>query len=115
MELIIKELTKNINSTMTESIEIKNSIRDTINSHKIKPIYSIISVIGDTLEKKKCELKNVADNKYDIYNKGIKIAKFDIQTKKAVINFPNNQLDLIFNVGSKKQNSTNLKILETNF
>ena len=60
-------------------------------------------------------MKDIADNKYEIYNKGIKIAKFDIQTKKAIINFPNNQLDLIFNAGSKKQNSANLKILETNF
>jgi len=115
MELIIKELTKNINSTMNESIETKKTIRDTINIHKLKPIYSIISTIGDTLEKKKCELKDVADNKYDIYNKGVKIGKFDVQTKKAIINFPDNQLDLIFNAGNKKQNSTNLKILETNF
>jgi hypothetical protein len=115
MELIIKDLTKNINSTMSDSIEIKKTIKDTINIHKTKPIYSVISTIGDTLEKKKCELKNIADNKYEIYIKGIKIAKFDIQTKKAIINFHNNQLDLTFITGNKKQNSANLKILETNF
>ena len=50
-----------------------------------------------------------------MFNKDTKLGSFEITLKKAVINFPHNQLDLIFNAGNSKQNSQNLKILETNF
>ena len=35
--------------------------------------------------------------------------------KKAILNFPENQLDLIFNSGNNKQNKKNLEILDNNF
>jgi hypothetical protein len=74
-----------------------------------------MSSIGDTLEKKKWELKDIADNKYEIYNQNISIAKMDVQGKKAIIQFQNKQIEMVFNIGNKKQNSNNLKIIEKNF
>jgi len=115
MEMVIKQLTKDINSTMKDSIEPKETVRDKINIYKTKPIYSIMSSIGDTLEKKKWELKDIADNKYEIYNQNISIAKMDVQGKKAIIQFQNKQIEMVFNIGNKKQNSNNLKIIEKNF
>ena len=74
-----------------------------------------MSHISDLIEKKKWNLIETSKNKYDLLNKGIKIGTFEVALNKATINFPNNQLDLIFNAGNSKQNSQNLKILETNF
>jgi len=117
MEQLIKTFTIEINSTMKDSInETKElSTKDILLVHKTKKIYPIVSKISDVIEKKKWNLLEISKNKYDLSNKGIKIGSFDISLNKATINIPNNQLDLIFNAGSTKQNSQNLKILETNF
>ena len=39
----------------------------------------------------------------------------DVQGKKAIIQFQNKQIEMDFNIGNKKQNSNNLKIIEKNF
>ncbi len=67
------------------------------------------------IDKKNWELKEIKENNYELHNKGTKIGNLDVQLKKAIINFPHNQLDLIFNAGNNLQNNKNLKILETNF
>jgi len=117
MEQLIKTFTIEINSTIKDSInEAKElSTKDILLVHKAKKIYPIVSKISDLIEKKKWNLSEISKNKYDLSNKGTKIGTFDIALNKATINIPNNQLDLIFNAGSNKQNSDNLKILEINF
>jgi hypothetical protein len=115
LEESIKLLIGNINSTMKESVEIKETIKDLMALHKSKKIYSVVSHIGDVFEKKKWEVKKNSENKYEIFNKGDKIGHFEIQLKKALIHFPLTQLELIFNAGNHLQNKQNLKILDTNF
>jgi len=115
MEVLVKHLTEEINQTLANSLEQKKSIKDQMSIHKEKKIYSIISHISDIMEKKKWKLKELEANKYELLNNGEKVGSFEISLKKAAINFPNNKIDLIFDAGNTKQNSQNLKILETNF
>ena len=114
MEQLIKSFTNEINITINESIK-EVSTKDILLIHKTKKIYPVVSHISDLIEKKKWNLIETSKNKYDLLNKGTKIGTFEVALNKATINFPNNQLDLIFNAGNNKQNSQNLKILETNF
>jgi len=117
MEQLIKSFTSDISTTMVDSIKDKKepSTKEILLIHKTKKIYQVVSHISDLIEKKKWNLLEISKNKYELLNKGSKIGTFDISLNKATINFPNNQLDLIFNAGNTKQNSQNLKILETNF
>lgn len=115
LEETIKHLCHDINSTFEESVESKQSIKDTLIVHENKKIYNVVSHIGDLIEKKKWTLKNITETKYELFNKDVKVGHLDIHHKKAVINIVDNQIDLIFNVGNNKQNNENLKILETNF
>jgi hypothetical protein len=117
MEQLIKSFTNDISTTMVDSIKDKKeqSTKEILLIHKTKKIYQVVSHISDLIEKKKWNLLEISKNKYELSNKGSKIGTFDIALNKATINFPNNQLDLIFNAGNTKQNSQNLKILETNF
>ena len=122
LEQLIKQLTIEINSTVINSIEENKKIvhnfglvKEQLLLHKDKKIYPVISHISDLIEKKKWTIKEISGNKYDILNKGEKIGTFEIAIKKATIYFHDDQLDLIFNAGSVKQNNQNLKILETNF
>jgi hypothetical protein len=113
LEESIKLLTEEINSTMVESIQKKRTVKDIMIKHKDKKIYPIVAHLSDLIEKKKWEVKTTDDNKYDLYNKGQKIGQFEVQLKKAKINFISNQLELTFNAGSSKINNQNLKIIET--
>lgn len=113
MESIIKQLTTDINSTMVNSIEMKKTNKDYMLIHKDKKIYQVVNRIIDIFDKKKWEVTDKSNNKYEIIIKGNIIGLLEILLKKTTINFPQNQLDLIFNVGNNKQNATNLKILET--
>ena len=113
MEELVRHLTNEINETLSNSLEKKKSIKDLMIIHKDKKIYSVVSHISDIMEKKKWQLKEIAANKYDLLNKGDKVGSFEITLKKASINI--NKIDLIFESGNNKQNSQNLKILETNF
>ena len=113
MESIIKQLTTDINSTMVNSIEMKKTNKDYMLIHKDKKIYQIVNRIIDIFDKKKWQLEDKGNNKYEINIKGNIIGLFDILLKKTTINFPQNQLDLIFNAGNNKQNGINLKVLET--
>lgn len=114
LEETIKQLTNEINSTMSESVNQKKSIKDIMIKHKDKKIYPVIAHLSDLIEKKKWEIKSSGDNKYDLYNKGQKIGHFEVQLKKASINFISNQLELTFSSGSSKINNQNLKIIENN-
>ena len=63
--------------------------------HKKKQIYPVVSHISDLIEKKKWNLKETSANKYDMFNKDTKLGSFEITLKKAVINFPHNQLKAV--------------------
>jgi hypothetical protein len=115
LEETIKLLINEIKETMTDSITIKQTIKDILLIHKNKKIYPIVANIGDIFEKLKWTIKLNGENKYDIFDKKNKIGLFEIQLKKCVISFPLTQLELVFNAGNHLQNKQNLKILESNF
>ena len=116
MEQTLKRLTNDINGTMTKSlVENKKNAKEILLVHKEKKIYSVVSHLSDVIDKKNWELKEIKENNYELYSKDSIIGTLDIQLKKVIINFPNDQFNLIFNVGTSQQNSKNLKLLETNF
>ena len=112
LEETIQLLTKEINSTMDDSIQKQETIREILIKHKDKKIYSIISHLGDLIEKKNWTMSIIDDNKYDLYNKDQKIGHFEVQIKKAKITFISNQLELSFIAGNNENNNKNLKIIE---
>ena len=113
MEIAVQKLTQDINSTMDKSlVEKVATTKDLIVVHNKKKIYSVVSHIGDIIEKKKWDLKINKENKYDIFIKNELIGSFEVQLKKTTLNFPKIQLDLIFNAGNNKQNNQNLILLE---
>ena len=113
LEETIQLLTKEINSTMDDSIQKQETIREILIKHKDKKIYSIISHLGDLIEKKNWTMSIIDDNKYDLYNKDQKIGHFEVQIKKAKITFISNQLELSFIAGNNENNNKNLKIIES--
>lgn len=113
LEETIQLLTKEINSTMDDSIQKQETIREILIKHKDKKIYSVISHLGDLIEKKNWTMLIIDDNKYDLYNKDQKIGHFEVQIKKAKITFISNQLELSFIAGNNESNNTNLKIIES--
>jgi len=113
LEETIQLLTKEINSTMDDSIQKQETIREILLKHKDKKIYSVISHLGDLIEKKNWTMSIIDDNKYDLYNKNQKIGHFEVQIKKAKITFISNQLELSFIAGNNESNNKNLKIIES--
>ena len=97
---------------MVNSIETNKTNKDYMLIHKDKKIYQIINRIIDVFDKKKWQIEDKGNNKYEIIIKGNIIGLLDVLLKKTIINFPQNQLDLIFNTGNNKQNAMNLKLLE---
>ena len=112
LEETIKLLTNEINSTMDDSIQKKDSIREILLKHKDKKIYPIVSHIGDLIEKKNWQINSIDDNKYELYNKGQKIGYFEVQLKKVKITFMDSQLELFFIIGNNECNIKNFKIIE---
>lgn len=117
LDIMMKDFTNEINQTLIESIESKKdySIINIVNTYKDKPIFNALSSLGSIMEKKKWHLKKFEENKYEIFNKSLKIGKLEIQNKRAIVNIPHNELNIVFNANNKKQNSKSLEILEKNF
>ena len=115
MEVVIKQLTHDINTTLVESIEKNETINDIFGIHKKKIIYPLLSKIGDMFEKKKWGVKENSENKYIIFYNNDEIGNIDIQLKKIIIKLSNNQTTLIFDNTNLQQNNSNLQIIDSNF
>ena len=48
-----------------------------------------------------------------IQNKGVEMGKVKIQTKKAIINIPSNDLTINLHLGKDKENKQNLEIIKS--
>jgi hypothetical protein len=116
IEIKIKEIIDKIKETMNTSInpvKINNAqlIMDKYHDKKILPI--IIRLI-DILQNKNWVINY--DNEtsdWIIQSKGIEMGKVKIQTKKATINIPSNDLTLNLHLGKDKENKQNLEIIKS--
>jgi len=116
IEIKIKEIIDKIKETMNTSIipvKINNTqlIMDKYHDKKILPI--IIRLI-DILQNKNWVINY--DNEtsdWIIQSKGIEMGKVKIQTKKATINIPSNDLTLNLHLGKDKENKQNLEIIKS--
>lgn len=110
----IKQIIKNLNSTMEESLlnDLENNYKDILEfcSHKDKKLFTIINKIVDTISKNikiinNGNVWNIEDNK-DI------IGIIKIQTKKIIIELNKYELIISFVIGKDKENIHNLTIIE---
>jgi hypothetical protein len=115
IEIKIKEIISKITETMNTSIENNNNnyqlIMDKYHDKKILPI--IVRLV-DIIQNKKWIINY--DNEtsdWIIQSKGIEMGKVKIQTKKAIINIPSNDLTINLHLGKDKENKQNLEIIKS--
>lgn len=115
IEIKIKEIISKITETMNTSIENNNNnyqlIMDKYHDKKILPI--IVRLV-DIIQNKKWIINY--DNEtsdWIIQSKGIEMGKVKIQTKKAIINIPSNDLTINLHLGKDKENKQNFEIIKS--
>jgi hypothetical protein len=116
IEIKIKEIISKIKETMDTSIQnnIVNVTQQIIDKYHDKKILPIVVRLVDIIENKKW-LINYDNESTDwiIQNNGTEIGKVKIQTKKAIINIPSNDLTLNLHLGKDKENKQNLEIIKS--
>jgi len=115
IEIKIKEIISKITETMNTSIENnKNNYQLIMDKYHDKKILPIIVRLVDIIQNKKWIINY--DNEtsdWIIESKGIEMGKVKIQTKKAIINIPSNDLTLNLHLGKDKENKQNLEIIKS--
>ena len=114
IEIKIKEIISKITETMNTSIQNSNDIQLMIDKYHDKKILPIIVRLVDIIQNKKWVVNY--DNEttdWIIQNKGVEMGKVKIQTKKATINIPSNDLTLNLHLGKDKENKENLEIIKS--
>ena len=116
IEIKIKEIISKIKETMDTSIQ-NNIVNDTqlmIDKYHDKKILPIIVRLVDVIQNKKW-IVNYDNETTDwiIQSNGIEMGKVKIQTKKAIINIPSNDLTLNLHLGKDKENKQNLEIIKS--
>ena len=115
IEIKIKEIISKITETMNTSIENnKNNYQLIMDKYHDKKILPIIVRLVDIIQNKKWVINY--DNEtsdWIIQSKGIEMGKVKIQTKKAIINIPSNDLTLNLHLGKDKENKQNLEIIKS--
>jgi hypothetical protein len=113
IEIKIKEIISKITETMNTSIQNSNDIQLMIDKYHDKKILPIIVRLVDIIQNKKWVVNY--DNEttdWIIQNKGVEMGKVKIQTKKAIINIPSNDLTINLHLGKDKENKQNLEIIK---
>ena len=114
IEIKIKEIISKITETMNTSIQNSNDIQLMIDKYHNKKILPIIVRLVDVIQNKKWIVNyDEITSDWIIQSKGIEIGKVKIQTKKAIINIPSNDLTLNLNLGKDKENKQNLEIIKS--
>jgi len=114
IEIKIKEIINKITETMNTSIQTSNDIQLMIDKYHDKKILPIIVRLVDVIQNKKWIVSY--DNEtsdWIIRNNEIEMGKVKIQTKKATINIPSNDLTLNLHLGKDKENKENLEIIKS--
>ena len=114
IEIKIKEIISKITETMNTSIQNSNDIQLMIDKYHDKKILPIIVRLVDIIQNKKWVVNY--DNEttdWIIQNKGVEMGKVKIQTKKAIINIPSNDLTINLHLGKDKENKQNLEIIKS--
>ncbi len=116
IEIKIKEIISKITETMNTSIKnnIVNDIQLMIDKYHDKKILPIVVRLVDIIQNKKWIINY--DNEttdWIIQSKGVEMGKVKIQTKKAIINIPSNDLTINLHLGKDKENKQNLEIIKS--
>ena len=114
IEIKIKEIINKITETMNTSIQTSNDIQLMIDKYHDKKILPIIVRLVDVIQNKKWIVSY--DNEtsdWIIRNNEIEMGKVKMQTKKATINIPSNDLTLNLHLGKDKENKENLEIIKS--
>ena len=114
IEIKIKEIISKITETMNTSIQNSNDIQLMIDKYHDKKILPLIVRLVDVIQNKKW-IVNYDNETSDwiIQCKGVEMGKVKIQTKKAIINIPSNDLTLNLHLGKDKENKQNLEIIKS--
>lgn len=114
IEIKIKEIISKITETMNTSIQNSNDIQLMIDKYHNKKILPIIVRLVDVIQNKKWIVNyDEITSDWIIQSKGVEIGIVKIQTKKAIINIPSNDLTLNLNLGKDKENKQNLEIIKS--
>lgn len=116
----IKEITSKIKETMDASIVYKkenkkeDEIQQIIDKYQDKKILPIIVRLVDIIQNKKWTVNyDEITSDWSILSNGIEMGKVKIQTKKAIVNIPSNDLTLNLHLGKDKENKQNLEIIKS--
>ena len=94
--------------------EKENEIQLIIDKYQDKKILPIIVRLVDIIQNKKWTINyNNESTDWIILSNGIEMGKVKIQTKKAIINIPSNDLSLNLHLGKDKENKQNLEIIKS--
>ena len=114
IEIKIKEIISKITETMNTSIQNNNDIQLMIDKYHDKKILPLIVRLVDVIQNKKWIVNyDEITSDWIIQSNGVEIGKVKIQTKKAIINIPSNDLTLNLNLGKDKENKQNLEIIKS--
>jgi hypothetical protein len=114
IEIKIKEIISKITETMNTSIQNNNDIQLMIDKYHDKKILPLIVRLVDVIQNKKWIVNyDEITSDWIIQSKGVEMGKVKIQTKKAIINIPSNDLTLNLHLGKDKENKQNLEIIKS--
>ena len=115
----IEEISAKIKETMVSTVkQIKepdeNEVHQMIDKYQDKKILPIIVRFVDVVQNKKWVINyNNETSDWILQFKGKEIGRVKIQTKKAIINIPSNDLTLNLHLGKDKENKQNLEIIKS--
>ncbi len=115
VEEIISKVKDTMSTSMKENIKIKeNEFQQMIDKYQDKKILPIIIRFVDVVQNKKWDLNYDEDaSDWILQFKGKEMGRVKIQTKKAIINIPSNDLTLNLHLGKEKENKQNLEIIKS--
>jgi hypothetical protein len=116
IECKVNEIIGKIQSTMKTSITQNkiDELNDMLVKYQDKKILPILVRFVDIAQSKKWEGHWDEENSdWTLQFKGKEVGRIKIQTKKAIVNIPDNDLTLNFHLGKDKENKKNLEIIKT--
>lgn len=116
IEEIINKIKETMGSTIKQINETtnENEIHQMIEKYQDKKILPIIVRFVDAVQNKKWVMNyDDTSNDWILQFKGTEMGRVKIQTKKAIINIPSNDLTLNLHLGKEKENKQNLEIIKS--
>lgn len=112
VEEIINKIQNTMNSSIVQTLEKSDNFDQLLNKYQDKKMLPILVRLVDVAQSKKWKgYWDEETNDYILNFKGKEIGRIKIQTKKAIINIPDNDLTLQLHLGKDKENKKNLELI----